>query len=35
MSHGNFSEKELYESAAALGCSYGAYFVMNDTGEEI
>lgn len=35
MSRDNFSEKELYEIAAALECSYGAYFVMNDTGEEI
>lgn len=31
----NFSEKELYEIAAALGCSYAAGFVMDDTGESI
>lgn len=31
----NFSEKELKEIANALGCTYQALFVMNDTGEEI
>lgn len=31
----NFSEKELYEIAAALGCTYTAGFVMDDTGESI
>ena len=35
MSRDNFSEKELYEIAKALDCSYEAHFVMNDTGEEI
>lgn len=33
MSRDNFSEKELYEIAQALGCAYEAHFVMNDTGE--
>ena len=35
MSRDNFSEKELYEIAQALNCSYFASFKMNDTGEEI
>ena len=35
MSRDNFSEKELYEIAEALGCTFSAYFKMNDTGEEI
>lgn len=35
MSRDNFSEKELHEIAVALNCSFKAYFVMNDTGEEI
>lgn len=35
MSRDNFSEKELYEIAKALDCSYEAHFVMNDTGESI
>ena len=35
MSRNNFSEKELHEIAKALDCSYNAYFVMCDTGEEI
>ena len=35
MSRDNFSEKELYEIAQALNCSYQARLVMNDTGEEI
>lgn len=35
MSRDNFSEKELLAIADALGCTYHANFVMNDTGEEI
>ena len=35
MSRDNFSEKELYDIAQALNCSYIASFKMNDTGEEI
>lgn len=35
MSRDNFSEKELYEIAKALDCSYQAQFVMNDTGEVV
>ena len=35
MSRDNFSEKELYEIAKALDCSYEANFIMNDTGEII
>ena len=35
MSRDNFSEKELYEIAKALDCSFEARFVMLDTGEEI
>ena len=31
----NFCEKELVAIAAALGCTYKAAFVMNDTGEEV
>lgn len=31
----NFTEKELYEIANALDCSFSAKFVMNDTNEEI
>lgn len=31
----NFSEKELIIIAAALGCTYKAAFVLNETGEEI
>lgn len=31
----NFSEKELLSIAEALGCTYRASFVMNDTGEEV
>ena len=31
----NFSEKELLLIAEALGCTYHAVFVMNDTGEEV
>jgi len=34
MSRDNFSEKELYEIAQALGCTYRASFTMSDTGEE-
>jgi hypothetical protein len=35
MNRDNFSEKELKEIAAALDCTFGAVFRMNDTGEEI
>ncbi len=35
MSRDNFTEKELYEIAKALGCTYHAGFIMNDTGEEV
>ena len=35
LSRDNFSEKELLRIAAALGCSYRASFIMDDTGEEI
>ena len=35
MSRDNFSEKELYEIAQVLDCSYEANFVMKDTGEKI
>lgn len=35
MSRDNFSEKELYEIAKVLGCTYRASFTMSDTGEEI
>ena len=35
MSRDNFSEKELKEIAAALNCTFGTVFKMNDTGEEI
>lgn len=31
----NFNEKELFEIAKALNCSYEARFIMNDTGDEI
>lgn len=34
MSRDNFSEKELYEIAEVLGCSFEARFIMQDTGEE-
>ena len=35
MSRDNFSEKELYEIAKALDCTFEAGFIMNDTGEKI
>lgn len=35
MSRDNFSEKELYDIAEALGCTYDAHFIMNDTQERI
>ena len=35
MARDNFSEKELIQIAAALGCTYKASFVMDDTGEEV
>ena len=35
MSRDNFSEKELYEIANALNCTFEAGFFMNDTGEKI
>ena len=31
----NFSEKDLYEIAQVLNCTFNANFKMNDTGEEI
>lgn len=33
MTRDNFSEKELLAIAEALGCTYQANFVMNDSGE--
>lgn len=35
MSRDNFTEKDLYEIADALNCSYKATFTMKDTGEEV
>lgn len=35
MSRDNFTEKDLYEIAEALECTFSASFTMNDTGEEI
>lgn len=35
MSRDNFSEKELIEIAKALGCTYNATFIMNESGEVI
>lgn len=35
LSRDNFTEKELYAIAEALGCSFEAVFIMNDTGEKI
>ena len=35
MSRDNFSEKELYDIAEALNCTFAAGFTMKDTGEEI
>jgi len=31
----NFSERELFEIAQALDCTFVARFIMNDTGETI
>ena len=35
MNRDNFSERELYDIAAVLNCTYNAVFKMNDTGEQI
>lgn len=35
MSRDNFTEKDLRLIADAIGCTYQASFIMNDTGEEI
>ena len=35
MNRDNFSEKELYEIADALNCTFEAGFILNDTGEKI
>ena len=35
MRRDNFSEKELHDIADALGCTYEAHFIMNDTQETI
>lgn len=35
LSRDNFTEKELYAIAEALGCSFEAVFIMSDTGEKI
>ncbi len=35
MSRDNFTEQDLILIAEALGCTYKASFVMNDTGEEV
>lgn len=35
MKRDNFSEKELIQIAAILGCTYYAGFTMEDTGENI
>lgn len=35
MSRDNFTEKEVIVIAKALGCTYSASLIMNDTGEEI
>lgn len=35
MSRDNFSEKEMYEIADALGCTFKTQLILNDTGEEI
>lgn len=35
MSRDNFTEKDIREIAAALGCTYTVSFTLNDTGEEI
>jgi len=35
MSHDNFSESDAKAMATALGCTFRAEFVMDDTGESI
>lgn len=35
MKRDNFTEKELYEIAKALDCTFIASFKLNDTGEEV
>lgn len=35
LSRDNFTEKDLRLIADAIGCTYRATFVLNDTGEEI
>lgn len=35
MNRDNFSEKELYEIAQALNCTFKTEFIFNDTGESI
>ncbi len=35
MSRDNFSEKEIYEIAKALDCTFETNFIMNDTGEKV
>lgn len=35
MNRDNFSEKELYDIATALNCTFETRFTMNDTGEKI
>lgn len=35
MSRDNFSEKEIYEIAKALDCTFETTFIMNDTGEKV
>ncbi len=35
MKRDNFSEKELSSIAEALGCTYSAEFILNDSGERI
>lgn len=35
LSRDNFTEKELYNIASALECTFEAGFVMNDTGEKV
>lgn len=35
LSRDNFSEKDIKEIAAALGCSYTFELIMDDTGEHI
>lgn len=35
MSHDNFSKSDANAMATALGCTFRAEFVMDDTGESI